>query len=365
MFWQKRRVILTGHTGFKGSWLSLWLQQSGANLLGYSLPPPTQPNLFEAARVAEGMQTVTADICDLAKLKDALHSHRPEIVIHMAAQPLVRLSYQDPVGTYTTNVIGTVNLLEAVRSCDSVRSVVVITSDKCYQNQGWVWAYRENDRLGGHDPYSNSKACAELVVSSFRNSFFPTDKYHKHKVALGSTRAGNVIGGGDWAKDRLIPDIVRAFLKNEVLKIRNPKATRPWQHVLEPLHGYLLLAEQLYEKGTQFAEGWNFGPSYSDSQPVDWMVKKMADLWGPTAHWEIDSTEQPHEDLMLKLDWSKATNQLGWTPKLSLDKALEWTLEWYRACEQGSDMRDFTLKQIAQFEKLSERNTEPSLEVIG
>lgn len=365
MFWQKKRVFLTGHTGFKGSWLSLWLQQYGADLLGYSLEPPTRPSLFEVARVAEGMKSFIGDICELEKLKMVMHSQAPEIVIHMAAQPLVRHSYVDPVGTYTTNVIGTANVLEAVRGCESVRSVVVITTDKCYENNEWVWAYRENDRLGGHDPYSNSKACAELVVDSYRNSFFPMERYNQHQVALASARAGNVIGGGDWASDRLIPDIVRSFLSGEVLKIRNPKAVRPWQHVLEPLRGYLLLAEKLYTEGSRFAEAWNFGPAYSDAQPVDWIVERMASQWGPSAKWERDGAEHPHEAQTLKLDWSKATHGLQWSPTLALEEALQWTLDWYRSWSEGADMRTFTGKQITQYEKASKMDLSLPVEVVG
>ena len=354
MFWNRRKVFLTGHTGFKGSWLSLWLQQLGADVCGYALEPPTEPNLFQVAAVADGMQSVIGNICDLPRMQHAMHSFQPEIVLHLAAQPLVRQSYQDPVGTYATNVVGTANLLEAVRTCDSVRAVVAITTDKCYENKEWIWAYRENDRLGGHDPYSSSKACAELVVASYRNSFFSAERYAQHGVALASARAGNVIGGGDWAQDRLIPDIMRAFASEQVLKIRNPNAVRPWQHVLEPLRGYLLLAERLHQHSAQFAEAWNFGPEYSDARPVQWIVEQLALQWGPAASWQIDGTQHPHEAQMLKLDWSKAAQRLDWRPALQLGDALQFTADWYRASSSGTEMRAYTCSQIEQYSLLAD-----------
>ena len=340
---------MTGHTGFKGSWLSLWLQQLGAEVCGFALDPPTEPSLFEVASVARGMQSVIGNICDPQKLQQAMQSFGPEIVLHLAAQSIVRRSYEDPVGTYATNVVGTANVLEAVRACASVRAVVIITTDKCYENKEWIWAYRENDRLGGHDPYSNSKACAELVVSSYRNSFFSPEHYPEHAVALASARAGNVIGGGDWAQDRLIPDIMRAFVRHEVTQIRNPHAVRPWQHVLEPLRGYLLLAEQLYQHGVPFAEAWNFGPEYSDARSVQWIVEKLAAAWGPTARWEVDATQHPHEAQMLKLDWSKAAHRLDWQPALHLEETLQLTGDWYRAWNSRTEMRSFTCSQIEQY----------------
>jgi CDP-glucose 4,6-dehydratase len=349
MFWNKRKVFITGHTGFKGSWLSLWLQHLGAEVYGYALGPPTEPSMFQVASVSRGMQSEIGDICDLPKLQSAMRDFRPDIVFHLAAQPLVRQSYLDPVGTYATNVLGTANVLESVRRCDSVRAVVAITTDKCYENKEWLWAYRENDRLGGYDPYSSSKACAELVVASYRNSFFSAERDAQSGVALASARAGNVIGGGDWAQDRLVPDIMRAFASQQVVKIRSPRAVRPWQHVMEPLHGYLLLAEQLYQHGTQFAEAWNFGPEYSDARTVQWIVEQLAAAWGPDARWEIDTAEHPHEAQTLKLDWSKAAHRLGWHPALHLEEALRLTADWYHAWNAGTDMTSLTSSQIEQY----------------
>ncbi len=359
MFWNCRRVFVTGHTGFKGGWLALWLAHLGAEVCGVALEPATRPNLFEEARVAQGMQSGIADIRDLERMKSMVRQHRPEVVFHLAAQPLVRDSYDDPIGTYTTNVIGTANLLEAVRGCDSVRAVVVITTDKCYENNEWVWPYRENDRLGGHDPYSNSKACAELMVSAFRDSFFPPAQYAEHGVAVASARAGNVIGGGDWAKDRLIPDIIRAFATAQPLRVRSPNAVRPWQHVLEPLSGYLKLAERLYESGPSYGGAWNFGPEHSDARPVEWIVQHLAANWGSEARWEVDAGPHPHEAQMLKLDWSKAAHGLGWHPTLSLEEALRFTADWYRRCAAGDDMRRFTIQQILRFEELSNSVGQP------
>lgn len=348
MFWSGRRVFLTGHTGFKGGWLSLLLQHAGATVYGYSLAPPTTPSLFEVARVREGMESQEADIRDFATLSAAVKKFRPEVVIHMAAQPLVRRSYADPLETYTTNVIGTANVLEAVRHCDSVRSVVVITTDKVYENQEWCWPYRENDRLGGYDPYSNSKACAELVTSSFRNSFFHPKDHSKHGVAIASTRAGNVIGGGDWAEDRLLPDIITAFLQDRTLKIRNPKSIRPWQFVLEPLRGYMEIAQRLIEVGPDFGGAWNFGPQAEDAKSVDWIVNEIAAGWGPDAKWELDVAAHPHEAQVLKLDWSRASQSLDWKPTFTLKQALKATVDWYKAWHRGEDMRVLTLSQIEE-----------------
>jgi CDP-glucose 4,6-dehydratase len=351
-FWERKKVLVTGHTGFKGSWLSLWLQSLGANVLGYALPPPTQPSLFEVAHVADGMTSITGDVRDLEHLQTVIAEHRPEIIIHMAAQPLVRYSYEDPIETYSTNVMGTVNMLEAVRHSESVRVVVSITSDKCYKNKEWFWGYRENEPMGGRDPYSSSKGCAELVISAYRNSYFSAKDYQHHRVAVASTRAGNVIGGGDWAKNRLIPDIMTAIMENRPVIIRNPNAIRPWQHVLEPLNGYLCLAEQLWAHGLKFTQAWNFGPNSEDAKTVSWIVEYLTNLWGEGAHWELDSAQHPHEDTYLKLDCSKATSLLGWSPKLRLSVALEWIVEWYRGYRQNKNMRCLTEAQITRFENI-------------
>lgn len=354
MFWQGRRVFITGHTGFKGGWLSLWLNLLGAEIAGYSLAPLATPNLFRIAGVDQFTDTTIADICDLDALITALRRHRPEILFHLAAQPLVRASYVTPLETYRCNVLGTCTLLEAARACDSVRAIVVITTDKCYENREWVWAYRENDALGGYDPYSNSKACTELAVSAWRQSFFSPAEYLKHGVALASARAGNVIGGGDWSMDRLVPDVVRSFLADEPAHIRNPKATRPWQHVLEPLRGYLALAKRLVEDGVAFAEAWNFGPSYEDAKPVEWIVDQLAAQWGSGAKWKIDRSEQPHEAQTLRLDWSKSMHALGWSPVMALEEGLRFTIGWHRAWHQGADMKKYTEKQIQQYMQLAE-----------
>lgn len=343
-FWRGKRVFLTGHTGFKGSWLSLWLQSLGAELTGFALAPPTSPSLFDEAHIASGMTSILGDVRDLPALQGALNKAKPEIVIHMAAQSLVRYSYQNPVETYAVNVMGTVNLLEAIRNTASVKAVVNVTTDKCYENKEWVWGYREDEPMGGFDPYSNSKGCSELVTSAYRQSFFKSAG-----IALASARAGNVIGGGDWALDRLIPDIISAFEQSRPVAIRNPHATRPWQHVLEPLGGYLLLTQHLYTQGQAFAEGWNFGPNEKDAKPVDWIVQNIATLWGDGAKWQIDTGEHPHEAHYLKLDISKAGNHLGWHPKLSLTEALTMTVEWQRARLSGASVRKTTLDQINSY----------------
>ena len=343
-FWYDKRILLTGHTGFKGSWLSLWLQSMGAQVTGYSLAPATHPSLFEIAEVAQGMTSVIGDIRDLTKLQAVFAEHRPEIVIHMAAQPLVRYSYQNPVETYSTNVMGTVHLLEAVRNSPSVKAVVNITTDKCYENREWVWGYRENEPMGGFDPYSNSKGCSELVTSAYRRSFF-----QEKGIALASARAGNVIGGGDWAADRLIPDILRAFEQNQPVIIRNPHATRPWQHVLEPLSGYLTLAERLCTDGQAFAEGWNFGPHDDDASPVQWIVEHMVSSWSNGASWQLDGGAHLHEANYLKLDISKAKARLGWQPRWALSTALEKITAWHHAYLASTNMHEFTMQQIANY----------------
>lgn len=349
-FWQGKRVLLTGHTGFKGSWLSLWLQSMGAHVVGYALNPPTQPSLFSAAKVGEGMTSIIGDIRDLAQLQAVFALHRPEIVFHMAAQPLVRYSYSEPVETYSTNVMGTVNLLEAVRNTPGVKAVVNITTDKCYENREWIWAYRENEPMGGYDPYSSSKGCAELVSSAYRSSFFNADNYTQHGVALATVRAGNVIGGGDWAQDRLIPDILAAFEQGKTVNIRNPNSVRPWQHVLEPLRGYLTLAEHLHDHGASYAEGWNFGPNDEDARPVGWIVEKMAGLWGSDAMWQNDAGAHPHEATYLKLDISKARKRLDWHPTLRLEDALKLIIDWSRQRQSGADIRTLTLAQINTYQ---------------
>ena len=345
-FWRGKRVFLTGHTGFKGSWLSLWLKQLGAELTGYALHPLTQPNLFEKARVSAGMTSVIGDIRDGAKLLTTVREAKPDVVIHMAAQPLVRRSYADPVETYSTNVMGTVHLLEAVRACESVRAVVNITTDKCYENREWLWPYRENEAMGGYDPYSSSKGCAELVTAAYRNSYFNAQSHDRQQLFLASARAGNVIGGGDWSEDRLVPDVLGAFSRGEPAMIRNPNAVRPWQHVLEPLRGYLTLAERLFTGGASYAEAFNFGPHAEDAQPVEWIVRQLAAKWGDSALWQVDGATHPHEASLLQLDVTKASHRLAWRPALNLDAGLQLTVDWARANQEGQDMHTFTLAQI-------------------
>lgn len=352
-FWRGKRVFLTGHTGFKGSWLSLWLQMLGAEVTGCALAPPTMPSLFEVAAINQGMVSHMCDITDLATLQKIMQESKPEIVIHMAAQSLVRLSYDSPVDTYATNVMGTVHVLESVRHTPSVRVVVNITTDKCYENREWVWSYRENEPMGGYDPYSNSKGCAELVTSAYRSSFFNPAEYARHGVALASVRAGNVIGGGDWGKDRLIPDILAAFSTGTSVVIRNPHAIRPWQHVLEPLRGYLVLAEKLFTEGVEYAEAWNFGPVDEDARPVQWITEQLASLWSKGAGWQLDPGHHPHEATYLKLDISKARNRLQWSPILRLPDALQLIVQWAQAHAAEADMRDFTLNQIKAYQALA------------
>ena len=343
-FWRGKRVFLTGHTGFKGGWLALWLQSMGAEVHGYALNPPTETNLFTVSGVEKGMASSTiADIRDAGMLRRAMQAANPEIIFHLAAQPLVRYSYVEPVETYSVNVMGTVHLLEAVRVTPGVKAVVNVTTDKCYENREWVWGYRESEALGGYDPYSSSKACAELVTSAYRRSFFEAAG-----VALASARAGNVIGGGDWAEDRLIPDFMRAMDAGEMLQIRSPGSTRPWQHVLEPLSGYLMLAEGLHVHGTLFAEGWNFGPCDDDARPVSWIVGRLAEM-RKDVHWQCDERPQPHEANYLKLDSSKARSRLHWSPRWHLHAALQKTLDWHQAWRNGEDMRAFTFAQIDQY----------------
>lgn len=350
-FWQGKKVFLTGHTGFKGGWLALWLKKLGAEVYGYALNPPTDPSLFFVANInAQLTQSTIADIRDLATLTSAMHVAKPEIVFHLAAQPLVRYSYVDPVETYSTNVMGTVNLFEAVRKTPSVKAVINVTTDKCYENREWVWPYREDEAMGGYDPYSSSKGCSELVTSAYRRSFLATSG-----VAVASARAGNVIGGGDWAVDRLIPDFLRAIDANQPLTVRSPASIRPWQHVLEPLSGYLLLAERLYSEGEKFAEPWNFGPSENDAKNVEWIVNRLVESI-PGAKWNKEEKSQPHEAGYLKLDSSKAHAHLSWQPRWNLKIALDKIVEWHKNWHQGESMHQFTLNQIAEYEHLAYRD---------
>jgi len=344
-FWRDKRVLLTGHTGFKGSWLALWLQQLGANVVGMALPAGTVPNLFQLASVAKGMDSFSCDVRDPDHVARVVRAANPEIVIHMAAQALVRYGYQYPIETYATNVMGTVHLLDALRDCSDLRAVISVTSDKCYDNKEWAWGYRENEPLGGHDPYSSSKAAAELVTSAFNTSYFA-----ERKIGIASARAGNVVGGGDWAADRLVPDIIQSFSAGKPVRIRRPLAVRPWQHVLEPLSGYLLLAEKMYGNPADFAGAWNFGPQEADAQPVQWVVEQLAAAWGAGAQWEADNGSHPHEAHYLKLDISKAKSQLQWQPNWTLARTLAYTVDWYKNCNQGGDVRQLTLEQIAAYQ---------------
>lgn len=350
-FWDNRRVFLTGHTGFKGSWLSLWLHHLGAQVTGYALEPPTNPSLYRLANIDALVDSNIADIRDRTKLVTITERAKPEIVIHMAAQPLVRDSYKLPVETYEINVLGTVNLLEAVRATDSIRAVVNVTTDKCYENREWFWGYRENEALGGYDPYSSSKACSELVTAAYRNSYFPPAAHHKHGISIATARAGNVIGGGDWATDRLIPDCIRAVLAEKPVMIRNRHAVRPWQHVLEPLSGYLQLAQKLFEEGASFSEAWNFGPDDRDAKPVEWLVKRFCDAWGERASFEIDGSTHPHEAGTLTLDCSKAKARLGWRPCWDLGKTMDSIVEWTKAYRDKKDLQQLCLNQIDEYSR--------------
>jgi CDP-glucose 4,6-dehydratase len=345
-FWKNKKVFITGHTGFKGGWLSLWLQSLGANVKGYSLVPPTQPSLFEVAGVAANMQSEIGDIRNLEQLVKSVVEFAPDIIFHMAAQPIVRLSYSDPVQTYTTNVTGTVHMLEAARQCKGLKAFISVTSDKCYENKEWEWGYRETEPMGGFDPYSSSKACAELVTSAYRNSFFSA----QGSAAIASARAGNVIGGGDWAMDRLIPDILKAFDRSEPVVARNPSSIRPWQHVLEPLSGYLLLAQYVYDHGTAYAEAWNFGPSEEDAKPVNWILDEMIKSFGENASWKVDTEQNnPHEAHYLKLDCSKARYRLGWQPTWDLQQTISRIVNWHQAWKRGDDMHAYCLREIKEY----------------
>jgi len=349
-FWFDKKVLVTGHTGFKGSWLVIWLQSMGAKIIGISLDPPTSPSLYNKAKVSKGIVDIRQDICNATKIRNIFQEHNPEIVFHLAAQPLVRYSYQHPTETYKTNVMGTLNILEGVRSVNSVRSIVLVTTDKCYQNKEWVWGYREIDPLGGHDPYSSSKAAMELLASSYRDSYFSKDEYSTHKVALATVRAGNVIGGGDWAKDRLIPDIVNAFEGKNKIIIRNPDSIRPWQHVLDPLSGYIKLAELLYKDGCKYAQAWNFSPRDADVYSVKQIVEKMSKYWESSSSYKVSSDEyQVHEANYLKLDCSKAEKELHWASRWSLDVSISKVIEWHKSKEDGISYRDACLGQIKEF----------------
>jgi CDP-glucose 4,6-dehydratase len=364
--WAGRRVFLTGHTGFKGGWLALWLAEMGATVRGFSLDPSTSPSLFQTVRLGELVDDVRGDIRDGARLDACMQEFRPEVVFHLAAQPLVRQSYVSPIETYETNVIGTARVLDAVRRTPSVRAVVSVTTDKCYENKEWVWPYRETDSLGGYDPYSSSKACAELVSAAFRQSYFPADRLSDHGVAVATARAGNVIGGGDWSTDRLLPDLVRGFLSGSPVRIRRPDALRPWQHVLEPLHGYLLLAERLLgdpASAAKYASAYNFGPNEVDARPVSWIAEQMSAQWGDGASWFVEDDAGPHEAGTLRLDSSRAKRDLGWTPRMDLGLALAWLVDWYRRWQGSSttsgpsatDMQTFTLEQIRSYVRLVPR----------
>ncbi len=348
-FWRGKRVFLTGHTGFKGSWLAIWLNAMGAKVMGYALKPPTEPSIFKLCQVDKITKTIIADIRDGKKLEKSILKFKPEIIIHMAAQPLVRESYKNPHETYETNIMGTVNLFEAARKCKAVKAIVNVTTDKCYENKEHLRGYKESEPLGGYDPYSSSKACSEIVTSAYRNSFFNFKEYKKHGVALASARAGNVIGGGDWADDRLIPDIIRAISKGKKVLIRNPKAIRPWQHVLEPLSGYLSLAEKLYKNGNKYACAWNFGPKDTDAKPVEWIVKRMCAKWGNNAVYTIDKGRHPHEAHYLKLNCSKAKTEMNWIPRWNLAKAIDKTIEWTLAYKKKENLHKMCLKQINEY----------------
>jgi CDP-glucose 4,6-dehydratase len=355
LFWKNRNVFLTGHTGFKGSWLSSWLDLLGANVTGYALKPPTHPSLFEQAGVADGVRSIYGDVRDLPRLRAALADCNPDVVIHMAAQSVVRRGYEDPVETYSTNVMGTVNVLEAVRQLGHPCVVVNVTSDKCYANREWVWGYREDEPMGGRDPYSNSKGCAELVTNAYRESFFSPASLEGHGIALASARAGNAVGGGDWTGNQLIPDLMRAFIAGQPCLIRNPSAIRPWQFVLEPLRGYLTLAERLSERPSDFASAWNFGPVDTDAKPVAWIADELVRWWGNGASWVQDRAAHPSEAHFLKLDISKARAFLDWHPMLPLEHVLEWIGEWYRAFQAGANLRSLTRIQIERYEALAKK----------
>lgn len=350
-FWRGRRVFLTGHTGFKGAWLCLWLADMGATVTGYALQPPTQTNLFETAGISSRIHSILGDVRDAEHLLASMRQARPEIVLHMAAQALVREAYHSPIATYAVNVMGTVNLLEAVRLCDSVRAVVNVTTDKCYENQEWIWPYRETDSLGGSDPYSSSKACSELVSAAYRSSFFPKRMYETHGVALATVRAGNVIGGGDWAAERLVPDCLRALLAHDPITLRNPGAIRPWQYVLDPLRGYLALAEKLVQVGPEFGEAWNFGPPESGCCSVETLVRELCRIWGSAVQVDVKEDRRWSEAELLRLDASKARLHLDWKPVYTLEDSLEKIVTWTKAWQSGANMASMCMTQLCEYKK--------------
>lgn len=351
-FWKGKRIFITGHTGFKGSWLSFWLTELGADVKGYALKPDVSPNLYDTLSLGNRMESVFGDIRDLGHLKKEIIEYKPQVIFHMAAQAIVRTSYEDPLETFDTNVLGTANLLESVRSAHSVRAVISVTSDKCYENKEWDWKYRESDPMGGWDPYSASKGCAELVTASYRRSFFLNGEADKNQTGIASARAGNVIGGGDWSKDRLIPDIMRSFSENEPVIIRNPAAVRPWQYILDLLHGYMVLAEKLYDQPEKYSESWNFGPSENDEQSVEFITNRMVETWGEGASWKLDEGVNPHEAGYLKLDSSKSRMKLGWSTHLNLTEALDYLTIWYKSYFEGEDMTEITKARLKEFEEL-------------
>ncbi len=353
--YRNRKVLITGHTGFKGAWLSIWLNHLGSSVIGYALKPPTHPSLFELCDLESKVTSIEGDVRDFDHLKSIIQKYKPEIIFHLAAQALVRRSYHDPLETYSTNIMGTVHLLEAVRQIGGVRVVINVTSDKCYENRERIWGYRENDPMGGHDPYSSSKGCSELITRAYTESYFNPEHYEKHGVSVASVRSGNVIGGGDWAEDRLLPDCMKALLENRPIVIRYPDAVRPWQHVLEPLFGYLLLAQVLYQNEASFGEAWNFGPDDENAKPVRWLVERIVEIWGGKACWEIDQSSQLHEARMLKLECSKAKEKLGWYPQWDLTTALRVTVDWYKAYGHHEDVLTMTIHQIEQYEEKIKR----------
>ena len=351
-FWKNKKVLLTGHTGFKGSWLSIWLKKLEVELIGFSKDIPTKPSLFELAKVSEDMVSIMGDIRNFSIIQKIIQEHQPDIIIHMAAQPLVRKSYEDPLETFSTNIMGTANVLESIKTSEKTRVMINVTSDKCYKNTGTKEKFSESSPMGGYDPYSNSKACSELITSSYRDSFFNPKEYQKHGMSVATCRAGNVIGGGDWNKDRLIPDIMRGIINNEIIKIRNPNSIRPWQHVLDPLNGYLTLAEKMWSAGNEFSEAWNFGPTEEGEKSVKWITEKLTKKWSSDIKWDIDNDINPHEENSLRLNCMKANSRLSWRSKLNLEQGLDLVLEWYKQYKQNNDMKKITEQQIEEFQKL-------------